>query len=432
MPEFLVISSRLRFALGRMMWAAGAILLVAQRSSGADESWPQFLGPDRNGVYAGPPLAARWPEEGPRVVWRREVGAGFSGPVVSGERLILFHRRGGDEVIECIDRTSGRTLWKTNYATRYRDDFGFDDGPRATPTLASGWVYTLGAEGKLCGMDLGSGAVRWSVDTQKEFGARKGFFGLACSPWVEGDLVIVQVGGENGAGIVAFERTTGRVRWKATEDEAGYSSPVGATVAGKRLIWCFTREGLIAMAPMDGTVWHRFPWRARMHASVNAAVPLVVGDEVFVSASYGTGAALLRVNAGGLETVWSGDTALSVHYATPVYRAGYLYGVHGRADPGFSPSPSLRCVEWKTGRVRWTKEGLGAGTVMLAGDRLLFLSDRGELIVAAAEPDGYREMGRSHILGGEVRAHPALAAGRLYARNRTHLISVDLQSDLKP
>jgi len=385
--------------------------------------WPQFLGPTRNGVYAGADLAEVWPKEGPNIVWRKKVGQGFSGPAVSGGSLILFHRTGDKEAVECLESGSGKLLWRFDYSTGYRDDFGFDEGPRATPTIAQGEVFTFGAEGQLHCLDLQTGKKIWSVNTKAEFGAPKGFFGMVCSPLVEGNAVLLNIGGANGAGIVAFEQSTGKVRWKATDDEASYSSPVAATINGLRYAFFFTRAGLAALDPDSGRTRFEFPWRSRMNASVNAATPLVVDDLVFLSASYQTGAALLRVKGNSVEKVWGADDVLSNHYATSVHDNGFLFGFDGRQEYG----ENLRCVELKTGKIRWSEDRFGAGTVTLAGKRLLALKENGELLLAPASPDGFKPVARAQLLPNGVRAYPALADGRLYARSKDTLVCVDLR-----
>ena len=353
--------------------------------------WPQFLGPTRNGVYAGADLAEVWPKEGPNIVWRKKVGQGFSGPAVSGGSLILFHRTGDKEAVECLESGSGKLLWRFDYSTGYRDDFGFDEGPRATPTIAQGEVFTFGAEGQLHCLDLQTGKKIWCVNTKAEFGAPKGFFGMVCSPLVEGNAVLLNIGGANGAGIVAFEQSTGKVRWKATDDEASYSSPVAATINGLRYAFFFTRAGLAALDPDSGRTRFEFPWRSRMNASINAATPLVVDDLVFLSASYQTGAALLRVKGNSVEKVWGADDVLSNHYATSVHDNGFLFGFDGRQEYG----ENLRCVELKTGKIRWSEDRFGAGTVTLAGKRLLALKENGELLLAPASPDGFKPVARA-------------------------------------
>lgn len=384
--------------------------------------WPQFLGPYRDGALPNASLPDTWPASGPPVVWQRKVGQGFAGPVVSGGKLVLFHRVGDRETVECLDAATGNPLWSADYPTAYRDDFGFDEGPRATPTVAGGRVYTFGAEGVLSCWDLADGRNMWRVDTKAQFAAGKGYFGLACSPLVEGDAVIVNLGGGNGAGVVAFDRSTGKLLWKATDDEASYSSPVAATVNGRRYAFVFTRAGLVALDPPTGKVYWQFPWRSTMNASVNATTPLVIGDRVFLSASYETGAVVLQVKETGPEKVWSNDESLSCHYATPVHHDGFLYGYHGRQEQG----PSLRCVELSSGKVRWSADDFGAGSVLLAGDKLLLLTEKGQLILAPATPDGFKPTARAQILGFDTRAYPALAGGRLYARGKDRVVCVNL------
>ncbi len=386
--------------------------------------WPQFLGPTRNGVYSGNDLAAKWPAVGPPVLWKKEVGQGFSAPVVAEGRLILFHRIGDKEVVEALDAGTGRAIWSFDYATHYRDDFGFDEGPRAAPAIAGGRVYTFGAEGALHCLDFATGKKIWSVDTQSQFKVTKGFFGAACSPLVEGDRVLMNIGGAGRAGLVAFDAATGKTLWTATDQEASYSSPVAATVNGARHVFFFTRAGLVDIDPASGKVRYQFPWRARMHASVNAAAPIVVGEMVFLSSSYGTGAVLLQIGPGGLKQVWSSDDALTNHYATSVYKDGFLYGFHGRQEEG----PSLRCIEFKTGnKVRWNVDGFRAGTITLAGDRLLILKEGGELVMAEVSPAAFKPISTAKILAPVVRSYPALANGKFYARNEKTLVCLDLK-----
>jgi hypothetical protein len=400
---------------------------LALTSSFQAEDWPQFLGPNRNGSITETNLVSAWSSEGPPVLWRRKVGEGFSGPVVSAGKLILFHRLADQETVECLDAKTGQEFWKTDYPTRYRDDFGFEEGPRATPAVDETRVVTFGAEGTLTCWELASGKKLWSVDARAQFGAGKGFFGVACSPLLEGQAVLVNIGGRNGAGVVAFDKTTGKVIWQATDDEASYSSPVAATIGGKRRVFVITREALVALNPSDGTIGFRYPWRPPMQASVSAAAPIVADDLIFISASYGTGGTLLRFKENKPEKLWSSDEALSCHYATPVYRDGFLYGFDGRADPGLQADSSFRCVELKTGKVRWREDSLKAGTVSLVNGQLLVLTEKGELILAPAIPSGFKPTARAQILPFVVRAHPALAGGLFYARSKDKLVCLDLR-----
>ena len=336
--------------------------------------WPQFLGPQRNGVYTGPALASSWPAGGPRKVWQKPIGQGFAGPVVAGDRLIQFHRVGREEVVDALDARTGDPRWHYAYPTTYRDDFGFDDGPRAVPVVANNRVFTFGAEGQLHAVDLATGKKIWSVDTMRRFAVRKGFFGAAGSPLVEDDRVIANVGGTDGekaAGIVAFSADTGAILWTATNHEASYSSPVGATLGGKRVAVFLTRRGLVGIDPATGRVLFERMWRSRSASSVNTATPLVIGDLIFISAAYETGATAMRLSGNELKELWASDDVMSNHYATSVFFGGFLYGFHGRQEYG----PSLRAVELNTGTVQWSVDKFKAGTVTLAGDKLLVLRE---------------------------------------------------------
>jgi outer membrane protein assembly factor BamB len=398
------------------------IITIAISAQVAAEDWPQFLGPERNGIYHGPTLAETWGATGPRVVWRKSVGAGFSGPVVAQGRLILFHRVSNNEVVEAFDARTGASLWRYAYPTSYRDDFGFDEGPRAVPVVANGIVYTFGAEGQLHAISLADGKGIWSEDTRARFSVPKGFFGAAGSPLVEDGRVIANIGGPT-AGIVAFDAKTGKLLWKMTKDQASYSSGIGATIGGRRYAIFLTRNGLVGLDPAAGSVQFQRAWRARQAASVNVATPVVIGDLIFLSAEYGPGAGVLRFDGSKLVDVWASDEILSNHYATSVYHDGFMYGFHGRQEFG----PSLRAVELRTGKVRWNEDQFRAGTVTLAGNRLLILRESGELVIAAASPDAFRPLARAQVLPSTVRAYPAIADGFLYVRNEDTLVCLDLR-----
>ena len=367
------------------------------------------MGPSRDGVYTGGLVS----EVARELVWKIDVGQGFSAPVVKGGRLILFHRVDNWERVDAVDAGTGELLWSYDYATAYRDDFGFDEGPRATPTVAGGRVFTFGAQGVLHALDFETGKKIWSVDTRARFGVRKGWFGAASSSLVVEDKLLHNVGSRDGAGIVAFDTATGKVLWQATDDEVSYSSP---TRAGSDGVF-FTRSGLVLLELDSGVVRYEKRWRSRSNASVNGATPLVIDDVIFISASYGTGATVLRMSNQGLEELWSSDDALSNHYATAVHRDGVLYGFHGRQEYG----QAFRAIDLKSGKVHWSVDRFMAGTVTLSGDRLVIVRESGELVIAEASPEAFRVLGRAELLPGVIRAYPALAKGHLYVRNERTL-----------
>ena len=398
------------------------VLFVLLSTTLAANDWPQFLGPSRTGVYVGAPLNEKWPSTGPRVIWRKQVGQGLSGPVVAGTQLILFHRVDDREVVESFDALTGAPKWRHAYQTNYRDDFGFDEGPRAVPVVADGIVYTYGAEGKLSAIDLPTGKLLWNVDAMREFEADKGFFGAAGSPLVEDGKVIANVGGRK-AGIVAFEAKTGKVIWTATTDAASYSSGIAATMLGRRYAVFLTRAGLVGLDPSNGQIRFQRPWRARQAASVNAATPVIVGNTIFVSAEYGPGAGALQFDGTKLVDLWASDDVLSNHYATSVFHEGTLYGFHGRQEFG----QVFRAVDLQSGKVLWSTPRFGAGSVTLAGNRLVIVRESGELLIAAASPKSFQQIASAQVLPATVRAYPALSDGILYLRNDNTLIAVDLR-----
>ncbi len=332
--------------------------------------------------------------------------------MVADGKLIVFHRQDARELVEAWNAETGAKVWTYSYPTGYRDDFGFDEGPRSAPTVDGGRVYTFGADGQLHCVNLADGKKIWSEDTHSKFKVRKGYFGAAGAPLVDEARVLMNIGGPD-AGIVAFDRNNGKVLWTATGDPAGYSSPVLATLAGMKRALFLTRTGLVDLDPVSGKVRHSMRWRSISDASVNAATPLVAGDVLFLSSSYGTGAIALEATAGAYRKLWSSDDVLSNHYATSVIRDGYLYGFHGRQEQG----QELHCAELRTGKVRWSIDGLRAGSVTLAGEHLLVLRENGELIVGTADPKAFRVLSKHQLLDGTVRAYPAWAGGRLYLRN---------------
>jgi outer membrane protein assembly factor BamB len=398
----------------------GLSILLVSPAAGAD--WPQFLGPTRDGVSPETGLVDSWPRTGPPVVWRRDVGDGYAGPVVAGGRLVLFHRDGDRELVECLDAATGKTLWKHAEATSYSDPLGKGDGPRSTPAVADGHVFSLSPGGRLLCLRLADGTKLWQRMLLEDYEVPPSYFGVGTSPLVEGGRVLVNVGAKD-AGVVALDAGTGREAWRATGQGASYSSPVAATIDGVRHVFFFTREGLVSVDPATGAVRFAKRWRSRMDASVNAASPVVFDGHVFLSACYGTGAVLLKVRKDGVDAVWKNDESLSCHFGTPVYHDGHLYGFDGRQEEG----ARLRCVEARTGKVCWTEAGYGCGSMILAEGRLIVVGEGGELALVAADPGRYRELARAPLLDRPCRAQPALSGGRLYARDNRQLVCWDLR-----
>lgn len=441
--------------------AACASLLVAGSAAAAD--WPRFLGPTGDGISPETNLVSRIPETGLPIVFDRPVGTGYAAPSVAGGRLILFHRLGDQEVVECWDAVSAAPRWKSGYPTAYQDPYGYNNGPRCAPLISGDRVYTFGAEGKLSAYDLASGARLWQRDTAKEFQVPEAFFGVGSTPLLEDGKLIVMVGGQPDSGVVAFNPATGAtlwqsvgqknwegvpmtgwpgeapVRWGEWWKQASYSSPVAATVHGKRVVFCLMRQGLVALDPADGSVRFSRWFRARVEESVNAANPVVLGNDVLISSAYyRTGSVNLRVSPGATNFTenWRG-LGLEMHWSTPVWEAGNLYGFSGRNEP----DASFRCVDFKTGEIRWQRDErwsphsaaqppvFGRGSCILADGKLIALGEGGLVGLYRPDPTACQELGRWQVptLTFPCWAGPVLSNGRLYLRSEKHLVCLDVR-----
>ena len=383
--------------------------LVAATAGASD--WPQILGPERSGRAASEKLSATWPASGPHQQWSYRLGSGYAGPAVVGERVIVFHRVGGSELVEALHATSGTSLWKTGFDATFRPTYNPDDGPRCVPLVADGKVYVFGAAGDLRCVSLAKGDKIWERSLYADYAGEEGYFGAGSTPIVVGGKLLVNVGGR-GAGIVALDPANGKTIWRASDEGASYSSPTAVKVGGNQQAIFITRYNCVLADPVAGTVKTLFPFGKR-GPTVNAATPLVLEGRLFVTSSYGVGAHCAVFDAAATKSLWANDDTLSSQYATPVEHNGFLYGTHGREDVGVA---ELRCVEAATGKVRWSKAGYGVANLILADDQLLIVGVRGRLALAKANPAKYEELA-SHELAQEAsRALPALASGRLYVR----------------
>ena len=395
--------------------------LVADSVSFAGD-WPNILGPQRNALAAEEKLADKWPADGPRSAWEAKIGSGFAGVAVADGIAILFHRLDDEDTFSAYDAASGQPLWSKGFPTDFQPQIGDDDGPRAVPTIHKGRIYAYAGAGGLYGVDLKTGDVLWQRQTHKEFRAPAGYFGAGSAPLVEDGVVIVNVGGDkDGAGIVAFNLDTGKTAWKATSDQASYSSPLVAVVDGRRVVLCITRLNLVALDPATGSELARTPFGQR-GPTVNGAMPVVIGNRVLLTASYGIGAELVLLGRDKFEVVWK-DEVLSSQYTTPIIRDGAVFGIDGRQDGG---PISLKCFDLETRKVYWTKSGLTYATLIAADGKLLVMQTDGTLRLAELNKSAYRELGTASLLRGTTRALPALANGRLYVRNEKTLKCVEL------
>lgn len=422
------------------------------------EDWGEFLGPRQNGVSGETGLLEEWPKEGPPVVWEMETGTGYSAPAIRGNFLVLHHRVKNEEVVDCYSADLGKPLWKQGYPSRFSDPYGYNNGPRCAPVLTEERCYTFGAEGKLLCVEMRTGKKVWEVDTAKRWRIPEAFFGVGSTPLLVGRVLFVMVGGEPKAGVVAFHAETGEVLWESVSKEslkapdgvhelddkiASYSSLVIAPIHGRRHLLAFLRDGLVSLDPESGAENFQYFFRSRSFESVNAASPLVMGNEILLSAAYRTGAVLLRVKESGKEfdVIWK-NRNLETHWSTPIPLEGHVAGFSGRHEN----EGMFRCLDLETGKIVWETDGApktdeqesvsegadqyyGRGSAILADGKLIVLGERGVLALVAADAGKFREISRVKYprMVYPSWAAPVLSRGRLYLRCEGYLMCLDLK-----
>lgn len=408
--------------------AAGIILALltstgSQSSIAFADDWPWFLGPTHDGVSAEKGLLKDWPDTGPPRLWDRKTGQTYAAPVIIGGKLILFHRIANEESVECFDALTQKSIWTFRYPTAYVDRYGYNGGPRCSPTVHQGKVYTFGAGGTLHCLDFATGKKIWARQIRKEFKVTANFFGVGSSPVMDGDRLLIAAGGANGAGVLALNPDTGKLIWKASDEPASYATPRAATINGRRCVIHFGRKGLVSIDAASGKVNWSYPLRSRTFESVNAAGPLIIDDLIFATASYRTGAVLLKDKGDHVEEIWK-SPVMGCHWSTPFLDDGHIYGFDGRHES----EAALKCVEWKTGRELWRVKEYGRGSMIKVDGKYIILSERGDLVLAELSPAGHKALRRISYLRYPCWIAPVLADGLLYIQNETRLICLDLRS----
>lgn len=379
----------------------------------------QFFGTDRDGVVKGVPLARDWNAAPPRQLWRQPVGAGWSAFAVVGGRAITQEQRGEYECVTCYDLVTGRLIWSHSNAVHFAQWQG-GDGPRATPTVNKDRILAMGATGLLDCLDVGSGRLLWSRDVLVENHLPNLIWGVSVSPLVFEDTVVVTGGLTNGPTVIAYRRSTGEPLWRSGTDKASYSSPVLATLAGRRVVVSFNAGSLTAHEPATGELLLNHPWSDDKWPKASQPVVLE-GDRVFLSAGYGAGCSLLQVRAGAdgrlvASEVWK-NMRMKTQFNSAAAREGFLYGL----DDGM-----LACVEIATGERRWKDGRYGSGQTLLVDDLILIQSEPGAVVLAGATPQGFHELGRIPALNAKTWNYPTLAGRYLLVRNSEEMACYEL------
>lgn len=419
------------------------------RKTGDD--WPTFLGLNGDGRSSETGILKDWSQGKLRVVWKTETGEGYGIGSVWKGRFYHFGRINDKATLRCLNAETGEPIWEFAYDSDYRDMYGYDRGPRASPVIEDGRVFIYGVEGMLHCLDAVTGQQIWKLDTNKRFGVIQNFFGVASTPVVFEDLLIVMVGGSpeeskrvpvgalnlvqpDGCGLIALDKRTGELRYQSVNDLASYSSLTMASFSNQPVLLAWMRGALFGVNPRNGEPIFDFPWRSRKLESVNASTPVVIGDHVLISECYEVGSALLKIQDLSPTKVWNDkgkrNKALEAHWNTPIVSGDYIYGCSGR----HSGPAELRCVDWRSGNVMWKQPGLARTSLTYIDGHLIVMGEEGQLLLIKADPERFDVVTRYEPGDGEnaIRfkrpcwAAPIVSHGLMYVRGRDQLVCFEL------
>jgi len=432
---------------------------IGSRHSGHD--WPKFLGPTGDSKSTETGIKKNWRSSPLKQLWDLELGTSYGIGTISQGRYFQFDRKDNKCIVLCLNAESGKPIWKFTYQTDYQDLYGYNNGPRCSPVVDGNRVYVYGVAGHLYCLNATTGKEIWHVDTVKQYGVIQNFFGVGSTPVVDSDLLICMVGGSpvasqsippgqldlvksNGTAVVALNKYTGKEQYKFGDDLASYASPQLATIDGRRWCFVFARQGLIGFEPQSGIMDFQYPWQAAILEAVNASSPVVVGAEVLISETYGPGSSMLRVKKGDAEVIWkdsptSRDKSMQAHWNTPIYVDGYLYGCSGR----HTRDAELRCIDWKTGKVQWSIEGLTRTSLTFVDGHFICHGEYGHVFLMKANPQKFEPVAgdiavagqkgeyelpfeTSFDLGYPCWAAPVVSQGLLYLRGDKSIICLEL------
>jgi outer membrane protein assembly factor BamB len=409
-----------RLWVGSVIVSAAILWAFKGRAARADD-WPCWRGPDHNGVSHEAGWDPNKLKDGPKFLWRKQIGIGFASLAVCEGRVYALGNTGKQDdkseqeqmdILWCLDAGTGNEIWRHAYPSPLQPK-NHEGGPSATPTVEAGRVYTLSVHGQVFCVDAESGTVKWQKHLTNDYGVKPHTWGFSSSPVIVNHLIILNAGTYG----LALHRQDGSLAWVNEKGVPGYGSAVPYEQQGKECVAILGNKELYGVVAATGEILWKQPWKTQYDESIPD--PIMTRDELFMSSGLGTGAALFRIQQYKLAQVWS-NKEMQNWLSSSVLWQGYIYGVDSRDG-------ALKCLQLRTGAVKWGKEGLGVGSVMLAGGRLVALSDKGLLVIAEAEPGACKELASAPILEGKCWTVPVLAGGRIYARNAAgDLVCVDV------
>lgn len=410
----LLIILTLSFSIGQFSSGQSATDDVAASQSGKAEhaaaagvsDWPNWMGPDHDGIVKGLQLKEPWPEQGLRQAWTREIGIGFSGISIAGGKLYTMGHVKGKEIVYCMDSATGEEVWRYEYPCKLVNNL-YEGGPGSTPTIHAGRVFTLGKEGQLNCFGADDGVVKWSANLQRDLDVKLPEWGFNSSAFVLGDAIILEAGC-----VVAYEMSSGKKLWQSNKHSAGYGSVALYSDEGRKLLASLDCGALRVVDASNGEILDSFPWTSPFRT--NSTTPIIHNKKIYISTGYQIGCGLFTFDGSQLKLIYD-NREMRNHFNNSILHNGYLYGMDGNSH--VARRVKLVCMNFETGEVAWSQGGFGCGSLIVVGDRILILSDSGDLVLAKASPKGYEELARSSFLEGRCWTVPTVIAGKIYGRN---------------
>jgi outer membrane protein assembly factor BamB len=396
-----------------MLLGLGISAIVLSNAQGAD--WPNYRGPNYDGVSSETGWTTNWPEGGPKVLWKHSIGIGFASMSVSNGKVYATGNIKDNDILYCFDVVTGKEIWKTSYPCPLYNK-SHEGGPCATPTIDGDAIYTFSKDGDAIRFNAAMGEIVWHKNLSKEMGLKQPTWYFSSSPFIAGDLVIYNAGTYG----TALNKADGSMVWQSGKGPGGYSTAVPYEIAGQKGVAMAVCEEFVGLNPATGKVLWKFPFKTAY--DINAADAVIAGDTIFISSGYNKGCALLKIAGGDVTTVWQNKN-MSNQINCSVFWQGYIYGFDGQVGGG----GKLTCLDLATGEKKWSQGGMGTGSLMIADGKLIILGEKGTLVIAEASPEGFRELASAEILTGKCWTVPVLANGRIYARNAAgQLVCVDV------
>ena len=382
-----------------------AIAFFSMLVSAVAQDWPNFRGPNYDGIYKESGLKLDFRTNKPKSAWEAKVKIGFSSITTSKGKVYTMGHSSGKDYVYCLDDKTGREIWVKSYSAKLQPNM-YEGGPNATPTIHDGLVYTFGKHGQFYCWDANRGTKKWSVNVSEKYGYESPSWGFTSSPYISGDLVILNAGSSG----IAFNRKSGKVVWKSAGGKGAYASGVPYDSGSKGTFLLFSKNALKCLEAKSGKQVWSVDWKTSH--DVNSGDPVISGDDIFISSGYGRGGGLVSVSGKSAKLAWS-NRVMRNHFSSSVASKGFLYGIDGNTD---DRNAGLKCVRLSDGKEMWS-ESIGFGSVTMANDKLLILTQKGQLISVDADASGYKNNGRKQVLGGRCWTSPIVSNGSFYARN---------------